>query len=381
MTRSTRAATATPLRLALVHPFSWPTVRRGGERYLDDLRSYLVSAGHRVDVITGSDEASDIEWVEGARIIRRRYRLTRSLGRTGLSKSDLFGLAAVPPLLRTRYDVVHTLVPTTALASRLGRQPTLYTVLGHPTADQYGVRPLDLSLFRAAARAAQQVTALSAASANATRQLTGRGARVLPPGVRTERFPAELRPRDGALRVLFSADANDGRKGADLLVAAFERVLRSRPDARLQHSGQGSMDRVFCRLGATGETVRGATDDLGVGQLTEVADRYRRATVTVLPARHEAFGLSIVESLAAGTPVVCCDDGGPPEILDDPAVGRVVPLGDSEGLADAILAVAKLAAEPVTPARCVRHARRWDWQKAIGPAHEAVYREMLRRRA
>src|SRR5439155_26035519 len=47
-----------PLRIAVVHPFSWPEVRRGGERYLDDLVWYLTEAGHAVDVITGTTSPS-----------------------------------------------------------------------------------------------------------------------------------------------------------------------------------------------------------------------------------------------------------------------------------------------------------------------------------
>jgi len=37
------------LRVALVHPYCWPDVRRGGERYLADLAWYLGRAGHLVE--------------------------------------------------------------------------------------------------------------------------------------------------------------------------------------------------------------------------------------------------------------------------------------------------------------------------------------------
>ena len=40
--------------VALVHPYSWPEVKRGGERYLADIAWYLGEAGHTVDVITGT---------------------------------------------------------------------------------------------------------------------------------------------------------------------------------------------------------------------------------------------------------------------------------------------------------------------------------------
>ena len=61
-----------PLRIAVVHPFSWPEVRRGGERYLDDLVWYLTEAGHAVDVVTGTTSPSFVAARGGATERRRR---------------------------------------------------------------------------------------------------------------------------------------------------------------------------------------------------------------------------------------------------------------------------------------------------------------------
>ena len=102
--------------------------------------------------------------------------------------------------------------------------------------------------------------------------------------------------------------------------------------------------------------------------------------MTVLPARDEAFGLALVESLASGTPVVCSKDGGMPEIVDDPCVGVTFSPRDAGALAGALDAAIDLAADPGTAQRCARHARRWDWETVIGPAHEACYRGLVARR-
>ena len=40
------------MRLALVHPFHWDDVRRGGERYFGDLARWMARHGHEVEVIT-----------------------------------------------------------------------------------------------------------------------------------------------------------------------------------------------------------------------------------------------------------------------------------------------------------------------------------------
>ena len=65
----------------------------------------------------------------------------------------------------------------------------------------------------------------------------------------------------------------------------------------------------------------------------------------------ESYGLVLVEALASGTPVVATDHGGPPEIVAraTPGTATVVPPGDADALATALLdaaAAADLAGAP-----------------------------------
>ena len=68
----------------------------------------------------------------------------------------------------------------------------------------------------------------------------------------------------------------------------------------------------------------------------------------------ESYGLVLVEALASGTPVVASDHGGPPEIVAraTPGTARVVPPGDADALAAALL---DLLPEHTSPER--RRAR------------------------
>ncbi|HWH28673.1 MAG TPA: glycosyltransferase family 4 protein [Mycobacteriales bacterium] len=352
------------MRIALAAPYSWPEVRRGGERYLHDLAGWLSAAGHDVVQVTGTGR-----------------RVHRWAARRGLTPVDTFGLAAWAPLLRARCDVVHALVPSAALAARATGRPTLYTMLGLPTVEHFGRRPFDRQLFEAAVRRSQLVTALSPAAAAAVRAVVPAVApdavRVLPPGVRTDRFPPEPAPRTGPPRLLFPADASDPRKGLGTALAALDLVLDRLPATRLLVAGPGDPSTA---LAGASERVRAAVDVLGVGQLTEVPQRYRAATLTLLPARYEAFGLVLVESLASGTPAVALAEGGPLHVLDDPATGRLAPVGDVVALADAVVETVELAGRPGTPQRCAERASAWGWDATVGPAHEAVYAEVLANR-
>ncbi len=77
--------------------------------------------------------------------------------------------------------------------------------------------------------------------------------------------------------------------------------------------------------------------------------------MTVLPAEHEAFGLALIESMASGTPAVCTPTGGMPELVDD-TVGCVASASTATALSQAMCQAVHLAAEPMTPARCVERA-------------------------
>lgn len=365
-----------PLKVALVHPYPWPEVRRGAERYLDDLSRHLAARGHQVTVVTGTHGAPGVDDGGGGPTVRRRRHVrVRGAGRVGVGEVETFGLAALGPLLRLRPDVVHAFTPSGALAGRLTGRPTLYSVLGHPTADQLPPDPVPRLLFTGAARRATVTAALSRASAEALHAVVGRRALVLPPGVRLDRFQPELRPRTGPPRLLFSASLSDPRKHAELAVAALAALLPRHPSARLVLSGAGDPTEALVTAKGHGEAVAAAVEVAGPGEPGEIPARYRAASVTVLPAEHEAFGLALLESLAAGTPVVCTPCGGMPELVG-PGCGRVAGAATPAALAAALEEALAAAARPETPRRCVARARRWDWEETVGPAHEEAYRQM-----
>lgn len=331
-------------------------------------------------VITGTSSGSRVETrSDGVLVHRRHHPLARRLERMNISRVDAFGMAALPLLLRRRYDAVHALTPTAALAARLARQPTVFTVLGHPTADQVGLRRGDNRLMRAALRRASQPVALSHASAEATLALFGVRPGVLPPGVRMETFERPGTRTSDPPVVLFCSDASDPRKGIELVLRALLLLIAARPNVRLQVAGPGDHRWALAALGRDGGRLEPFIDVLGAGDLAEVPARYRQATVTVLPSRHEAFGLVLVESLASGTPVVCTADGGMPEIVTDNLVGRVAPPADPVALAAVLNEAIDLASDPSTQDRCRAHARRWSWVESVGPMHEELYRQLAAR--
>jgi len=105
----------------------------------------------------------------------------------------------------------------------------------------------------------------------------------------------------------------------------------------------------------------------------------RRARALVLPSEFEAFGLVLLEAMAAGTPIVATAVGGVPDVLDDGRAGRLVPYGDSVALARALRSVAEDAGE-TERLRSVasRRVQGFDWSVTVD-RHRALYRELLNR--
>lgn len=105
--------------------------------------------------------------------------------------------------------------------------------------------------------------------------------------------------------------------------------------------------RVPCVLVMVGDGPdRGAAEEearnLGVaaevrflGKIDAVAPLLAAADVYVFPSESESFGLSALEALASGVPVVGARVGGVPDVVRDGITGALLPLGDVDGMAEA----------------------------------------------
>ena len=151
-----------------------------------------------------------------------------------------------------------------------------------------------------------------------------------------EQTPLETQLPEADRTILFLGRL-DPKKGLDLLLPAFARVVAVRPDARLLIVGDGAPAFTL----ALKNTVRELCLESRVvftGLLTGAGRReaWRKASVFALPSRTENFGISVVEAMERGLAVVISDQVGIHDEISSRHAGLVVRCEIGE-LADAIL--------------------------------------------
>jgi N-acetyl-alpha-D-glucosaminyl L-malate synthase BshA len=124
-------------------------------------------------------------------------------------------------------------------------------------------------------------------------------------------------------------------KRVEDVVRVFARV-RERMPAVLVMVGDGP-ERVTAEHEARTLGVQGDVHFLG--KIDAVAPLLAGADLFLLPSRSESFGLSALEALASGVPVVASHAGGLPEVIRDGDTGALCAVGDVDGMADAALRI------------------------------------------
>jgi phosphatidyl-myo-inositol alpha-mannosyltransferase len=192
---------------------------------------------------------------------------------------------------------------------------------------------------------------------------------VVPGGVDLAGFsPAPTRqPRP---TILFSGVIDEPRKGVAQLLRALPLIAESEPEVRVWLSGPGDGAAL---LAAAPAAVRDRVRLLGVGAADRQHERYGRAWVTCLPSTHDSFGMSLLESLACGTPVVTTTHSAPQELVQDGVTGELCPPADPSALAAACLRALRLARRPDIARRCRASAEPYDWDRGLAPLCERLY--------
>jgi glycosyltransferase involved in cell wall biosynthesis len=164
-------------------------------------------------------------------------------------------------------------------------------------------------------------------------------------------------------------------KGHIVLLRAFAQARRRVPSLRLDLAGRGPLE----------PALRALAKELGIedavrflGYVAPVQRAIEAAAVVVVPSMGEGFGMVALEAMERARPVVAAEIGGLGELVEDGVTGYLVPPGEAEPLADAIV---RLTSDLAGAARLGEAGRRRALaeflQERCTDKTEALYRRAL----
>ncbi|WP_141715017.1 glycosyltransferase family 4 protein [Micromonospora rhizosphaerae] len=328
-----------------------PPIVSGISRCIDRLTQGLQSRGHLVDVIS----AMDIPRMVLGEIRISSFGLFWPRIARRLSQYDIVNLHGPAPTMSDVFLLLNRLSP--------GRRRPQIVYTHHSAIEISGVRAACAVYNRVhegLARTADRIIVTSRAYRDLLARPLGPTVEVVPWGVdgADSSLPRPL-PKTGPLKVLFVGQMRP-YKGVDTLL----RAVAGQPALSVTLVGSGPLlDQYRARAraaGATNATFTGRVSD------EELQAHYRAHDVVVLPSttRAEAFGLVLLEGMAAGCVPVASDLPGVRDVASP--TGFVVPPRDPHALRRALLS---LSADPAR----LHHlqqvsqeaARRMGWSRVV----------------
>jgi glycosyltransferase involved in cell wall biosynthesis len=242
-----------------------------------------------------------------------------------------------------RVDLIHCHESAPAIVARLASRGMKIPVL----LTYHGSEPERIRQFAMTGKfTAQQVITPSHRSASdlisrgglpeSKVRVIGLGIKTPPPAdaAKVESLRRDLLGEHGKILVVVVARIAY-QKGIDILVRVVRRINQRRQDIRVVVVGGGElrddMEELSVASG-TGHLIHFA------GHIDEPRIYLDAADLFLLTSRWEALPISIVEAFRAGLPVVAADTSGVEELVDS-SVGAVLPIGDEEAFAEAVLRI------------------------------------------
>ena len=362
-------------RVALVTEYYYP--HQGGVcEHVHFLSAELRRRGHHVDIITSAlgpapNEPGVIRLGHSMPVYGNGSLARITIG-AGLRRQMRETLAA------GEYDVVHVHSPLSPTLPLVATLESSVPVVG--TIHTYFPRSLAYTLLRPVFQSfldrLDAVIAVSKTAVDAHAQYFDADWRIIPNGVDLSFFrpnvprPSTLTP--GIPHVLFLGRL-DPRNGLATLIEAFKQVRMER-EARLVIAGDGPLRRYYTRLAAR------APDILFVGAVSrERPGYYAHSDVYACPTTKASFGITLLEAMACGTPIVCSDIVGFRDVVRNDHEALMVLCGDPSGLSAAL---ARVLDDPALRFRLSTEGRacvsRYGWP-AVADDIVTVYDEVTTR--
>jgi glycosyltransferase involved in cell wall biosynthesis len=164
---------------------------------------------------------------------------------------------------------------------------------------------------------------------------------VIPNGVDVEKFSANKRSEillEGDPAILYLGSLSNF-KSPDVLISALPQLQSEFPDLKLHLVGPGDTEGL--RTLARKKNVEKNVVFHGSVLPKETPNYYKAADFCVFPSRRDTAGITLLEAMASGSPIIASKRGGTPEIILNNINGILFDPDDQNSLSNAILLLYK----------------------------------------
>jgi len=362
------------LRIALVTEYYYPHL--GGVcEHVHFFAREARRRGHHVDVITshiaGAQEQPNVIRLGRSQSVYCNGSQARITVGIGL-RADMRRV-----LRRGAYDVVHAHSPLTPVLPLLAIEEADCPVVGtfHTYFDRSIGYTLGRRYFQKRLDRLSAAIAVSRSTIVALERYFDADWKIIPNGIDTDVFGPNLEPPRGFPRdvptILFLGRF-DPRNGLSTLIEAFRHVKGQAREAKLIVVGDGPLRDHYYRAAG------GDPDIVFVGAVLEGRPSYyANSTVYACPTTKASFGITLLESMACETPIVCSDILGFRDVVAHDREALMVPCSDGGALADALVRVLDDSSLRVRLGATGRqHSLSYSWPRVTSQVLD-VYRGVL----
>jgi glycosyltransferase involved in cell wall biosynthesis len=244
-------------------------------------------------------------------------------------------------------DIVHTHGYFASVIGRLAaRKARIPRIVAHVHSTYWDYKKRHLRIERKLSRFTHKIICCSKAVENFVKdfeKIKGDKTTVIYNGVDEDKFFLHKDSRsiqaelgiDARSPVVGTVSALTPHKGHEHLIQAASRVLDTFPSTRFLIVGDGLLRT---GLEAQAKSLNIHSSVIFTGERKDIPEILSLMDVFVLPSfSREGLGLAIIEAMAVERPVVATEIGGIPEAVIKGKTGLLVPPGDSEAMAKAII--------------------------------------------
>jgi glycosyltransferase involved in cell wall biosynthesis len=168
--------------------------------------------------------------------------------------------------------------------------------------------------YEAIAENAKAISAVSTELANKIKQEYAVEVKVIPNVVDISKF--NLKSKEGRGQHIISVNNHNANKNNELLINAFNLILKEYPKARLSLIGKGpETNRLKLLCSSLG--IANKVEFKGQIPNGDLSKHYQEADLFALTSIKETFGVVLIEAMACGLPVVSTKSGGPNDIINE----------------------------------------------------------------